>query len=78
MKGQLRIDQMFAFICLDDDGAEGVPAVLRNGMLVPLMGADLARVDSLRAIVEHDPMLRGKRITLATFSMREDVEVIQR
>jgi hypothetical protein len=79
MKGQLRIDQVFAFIVLDDDGTEGVPAVMApNGMLLPLMGADLARIDSLRAIVERDPRLTGKQITLAKFSGRENVEVIQR
>jgi hypothetical protein len=78
MKGQLRIDQLFAFICLDDDGTEGVPAThLGGGLVVPLMGADVARIDSLRDIVLTDPLLRGKRITLARFSQREDLEVIQ-
>jgi len=79
MKGQLRIDEMFAFIVVDEDGTEGVPAINGpNGMMLPLMGADRARVESLRSIVARDPMLRGKRITLAKFSQRENLEVIQR
>ncbi len=79
MKGQLRIDQMYAFIVLDDDGTEGIPAIRGpNGMVLPLVGADMARIDSLREIVRRDPMLKGKRITLAKFSVRENMEVIER
>lgn len=79
MKGQLKIDTIYAFIVLDEDGTEGIPAALGpNGMLFPLVGADLARVASLRKFVETDPMLRGKRITLAHFTNRTDVEVIER
>jgi len=64
---------------VDEDGTEGVPAINGpNGMMLPLMGADRARVESLRSIVARDPMLRGKRITLAKFSQRENLEVIQR
>lgn len=79
MKGQLRIDQMFAFIVLDADGTEGVPAVgFGDGLILPLMGADMPRVDALRAIVRTHASLRGRKITLAKFSVREDVEVIDR
>lgn len=80
MKGQLRIDQCFAFIVLDDDGTEGVPAFYDPGtrMLLPMMGADVARVESLRPIAEFDPRLRGKRITIAKFSHRETIGVIDR
>lgn len=85
MKGQLRIDELYAFIVLDEDGTEGVPAigmpVSEVGglpMMLPLMGADLARIDSLKAIIRTDPALRGLRITLAKFSQRTNVEVIDR
>lgn len=78
MKGQLKIEQVFAFIVLDEDGTEGIPAIMFNGTALPLLGADMARVNSLRAIVRLDPALAGKRITLAKFSVRENLEVIQR
>ncbi len=78
MKGQLRIDQMFAFIVLDEDGTEGIPAVEHGEHLVPLVGADMARVSSLRAIVLADPRLKGYRVTLVTFTHRETLEVIDR
>jgi len=86
MKGQLRIDTMYAFIVLDIDGTEGVPAMVVPGevlglhgpTLLPMMGADLARIDGLRAYIQRDPMLRGKKITLAKFSVRENLDVIDR
>jgi len=88
VKGQLHIDELYAFIVLDSDGTEGVPAVscpsevvgLGFGgiALLPLMGADMKRVEALRVYVQHDPMLKGRKVTLARFSVREDLEVIQR
>lgn len=79
MKGKLRIDRMYAYIVLDEDGTEGIPAMLRfDGMMVPMVGADLARMESLRGYVLREPMLSGKRITLAVFSERKLLEVIDR
>jgi hypothetical protein len=49
MKGQLRINQLFAFVIVDVDGTEGVVGVQVGGEWFPLMGADMARVDSWRS-----------------------------
>lgn len=73
MNGQERISSLFAFIIVDDDGTEGVPA-LSNGM--PLIGADLARVAALRPYAEEAARVYGKPVTLARFSVRVDQEVI--
>lgn len=78
MKGQLRINQVFVFVIVDEDGTEGVPAVIENGTLMPLMGADMARVDSLKELVMRDPMFRGRRITIKRFSHREQIGTIDR
>lgn len=78
MNGQLRIDVMYAFIVLDEDGTEGIPAMSDGRMLFPMVGADMTRIDQLRQYVLHDPLLKGKRITLAKFSTRETLEVIDR
>lgn len=85
MKGPLRIAEVFAFIVVDDDGTEGVPAMLdvsgviaARPVLLPLMGADLARMGSLRRYVETDPIFLGKRITLCKFTHRETITVIDR
>lgn len=76
MEGQLRIDQMFAFICLDDDGTEGIPAFLAGGLAMPMVGADMKRVESLRPIAQ-DMVKAGKKITLVKFSVRETLEEIR-
>lgn len=78
MKGQLRINQMFAFVILDDDGTEGVPAMLIEGVWMPLMGADMARVDSLIHLVETEPAFAGRKLTVHRFGHRETVRVIDR
>ena len=77
MKGQLRIDQMFAFIAKDHDGTEGVCAMLVDGTWMPMVGADVARVESLKPIAQDLARQGGCDITLAVFSGRKDVEVIR-
>lgn len=78
MKGQLRINQLFCFVIVDQDGTEGVPAVNLGGTWFPLMGADMARVEDLKRIVEHDPLFKGKRITIQRFGDRETIGTIDR
>lgn len=76
MKGQLRIETVYAFIVVDDDGTEGIPAIQSpEGGWVPLVGADLERVSSLRELVPF--VARGKRVTLAHFTRRQDIEVFE-
>ena len=76
MKGQERIDEMFAFIVVDTDGTEGVPAIQTPTGAMPLMGADMARVESIRPFAEGMAKC-GLKVTLAKFSVREDLEVIE-
>jgi len=78
VKGQLRINQLFAFVIVDDDGTEGVVGVRLGDQWFPLMGADMARVDSMKALVKADPMLRGRKITILRFGDREDIGTIDR
>ncbi len=80
MRGQPRIDQLFAFVTVDDDGTEGVIGFFdaRAGMAVAMMGADLARVEDLKRIAERDPMLRGRRIEILRFSDRKTIGTIDR
>lgn len=78
MKGQLKINQLFAFIIVDDDGTEGVPAIQAGAVMMPLMGADMARVDSLKTLIEGDPAFRGRRLTICRFGHREVIGTIDR
>ena len=73
MKGQLRIDEMFAFTCIDDDGTEGIPAFNSPMGPMPMVGADLARIESLRPIAEQ--LARSHKITLVKFTNRVELEV---
>lgn len=76
MNGQERIDEMFAFIVVDDDGTEGIPATYLGNTLYPLVGADMKRVESLRPAAEDYARSSGKPVRLVRFSTREELEVI--
>lgn len=79
MKGQFRIDTMYAYICTDLDGSEGVPALNPNkdGVVMPLMGAGMDRMLSLRPYAVHIAKTMGRKVTLCKFTTREEVEVFE-
>lgn len=71
-----RIDQIWAFLSIDD-GGEGVVAgpLLGPGSLVPLIAADKRRLKSLIPRAKEMVTMFGKPIRLAKFTKREDVEI---
>lgn len=72
------IKELFAFIIADkDDKDEGVPGISTPDGMMPLMGADIERAKSLKGIAQTLANESGKSITLAKFSVREDIEVLQ-
>lgn len=75
-KTHLRIDELFAFIASDTDG-EGLPAFRDGNVMLPMVCADKARVDSLREIARLIAKTSGNKITLCRFSVREEIEVIE-
>lgn len=77
MKGQLRIEQMYAFIVLDDDNTEGIPAFATPSGPMPMVGADMKRVDDLRPIAETIARDMGKKVTLCRFEVRTEIEVFE-
>lgn len=78
MTGQERILSLWAFIAKEADGTEGVIGVYdRRGAWVPLVGADLARVNSLRPVARDSAKRTGRTVTLAHFSVRTDQETIE-
>lgn len=78
MNGQQRIDEMFAFVLLDTDNTEGIPAFIApDGMLMPMVGADLTRAESLRPVAEDFARKYKKKITLVKFTNRVELEVIE-
>ena len=78
-----RIEEMYAFVVEDtgpdDEGVIGIqspPGDDGRTLWLPLVGADMARVESLRPIAQGIGHQLGKKVTLVHFSNREDLEVI--
>lgn len=78
MKGQFRILSLWAFTQVDEDGTEGVIGATVPGLgLTPLVGADLARIASLKPYAQAVAKTTGRPVTLSHFSVRTDQEVLQ-
>lgn len=75
-RGQRRIEQMYAFVLLDPaDNTEGVPALHGlGGAAVPMVGADMRRVEQLRPIAQDLAHQMKAEITLCRFEVRTDLE----
>ncbi len=69
-----RIDEMYAFI-VEDTGPddEGIVATNLGGTMMPLVGADMKRVESLRPMAQHMSRFLGKPVKLIHFTNREDL-----
>jgi hypothetical protein len=75
-----RITELAAFVIADtgpDD--EGVPAFLdpSTGTWMPMVGADAARIDALRAHAHEIARATGKPVKLLRSTSLEVVEVLQ-
>jgi hypothetical protein len=71
----LTIDALYAWVATEKDGSEGVCAHMLPTMgMVPLVGADMDRIKSLRRFAENARALTGCPVRLVRFSMREDLE----
>lgn len=74
----LRIDQVWVFVSLDEDGNEGVCAASLPGLgVVPLIAADEDRLKSLTGLAHEVSQLSGKTIRLIRLCTREEVMVIE-
>lgn len=71
-----RIDTITAFIMVGPEG-EGIPAFSAAGMMMPMVGADHARIAQLRPYAVEMAKREGKRIKLVRFSVREEIEIIE-
>lgn len=84
MDGPNAITVVYAYI-LEKNGTEVVPMIRvpewdhqPGPLLLPLMGADLARAHALRRVILEAPELEGETLTLTKFTSREIVEVLKR
>uniref|UniRef100_A0A6M3X503 Uncharacterized protein n=1 Tax=viral metagenome TaxID=1070528 RepID=A0A6M3X503_9ZZZZ len=69
-----RIEEMYAFVT-EDSGPEdeGIVGMNLGFGWMPLVGADMARVESLKPIVRGIAAETGKRIKLLHFTHREEL-----
>jgi len=72
-----KIQEMYAFI-VEDSGPddEGIIGIQSEEGWLPLVGADMARVESLKPIARGIGNKTGKKVKLVHFTNREDLGVI--
>jgi hypothetical protein len=68
------IDALYAWVATEPDGGEGVCSMQLGAVHMPLIGADMDRVKSLREPAEFVRRVTGYPVRLVRFSRREDLE----
>jgi hypothetical protein len=72
----LVIRELYAYVAAGRDGDEGIVGINFDGNWLPLVGADMDRMKSLRAHALACARASGERVRLVKFSSREDLEVL--
>lgn len=62
-----KITEIYAWICTEPDGGEGLPAIMVNNRAMPLIGADKERMASLRPYAEQVAAESGCPLKLVRF-----------
>lgn len=74
------VEEMYAFLAVDEeDQTEGICSMYMGPQQghMPLIGADLARVESLREMAEFIGKEAGLEIRLVRYSTRTDVQTLR-
>lgn len=74
---QLRIDSIYAYTVIDRDGTEGIISWSSPVGQMPLVGADRERMASLRPIAQQVATQMGLPVSMAHFSQRTVLEVLE-
>jgi hypothetical protein len=70
------ISEILAYICEDEEG-EGIPAFRGpNDVWIPLVGADIERMKSMRPFALGVASAQNKTIKVARFVQRVEIDVI--
>lgn len=69
----LRITELYAFIAKDKEGNEGIMGFSNGGQMMPLIGADIDRVESLKPIADRIAALNGIEYELRYFTTHGEV-----
>lgn len=71
---KLVIDQMYAFVATDKNGDEGIIGMNTADGWLPLVGADMERIDSLKRIAREAGIQAQVKVKLIKFSAMEVLE----
>jgi hypothetical protein len=66
----MEIKEIYAFIAKDDE-SEGICAFSIGSMMMPMVAADFARVESLMGIAQTIATETGKQISIYKFTHKE-------
>lgn len=69
----MKIDKVYAFVQVDTDKNEGIPAFRTNDGFMPLIAADWDRIESLMPMV-REMQSTGHEIKLLEFSSRKELD----
>lgn len=72
------IDALYAWVATEPDGGEGVCGAFIPDIVgtMPLVGADMDRIKSLRPYAELMRRTTGYPVRLVRFGSREDLEIL--
>lgn len=70
------IEQLFAFVVVEPNGSEGVPAIKHGQVLLPMIGADMARAESMLGIAQTMANNTRQEMRLYRFSGKELMKII--
>lgn len=71
----MKIIEMYAYVMTEADGTEGIPAIRLGDMAYPLVGADMARMDSFKPFVQ-DLLKQGYPVKLLRFKLHSTEEIV--
>lgn len=74
MPEPFQITELYAFIATDKNGVEGVCAAFTGTGWLPLVGADMTRVDIIKRTWLPDLLAAGHDVRLCHFTTRREVE----
>ena len=70
----LKIEEVYMWVLADENGDEGIPAVMIGGSWIPAVGADAARVLSMRPEIEMAARATGNRPRLMRAGSFEEIK----
>ncbi|MES2712013.1 MAG: hypothetical protein V4653_10555 [Pseudomonadota bacterium] len=71
-----RIERLYAWIATDADGEDGIPAFQGPEGMMPLVGSDKVRIESLRSVAEQLVALEGYPVRLVEFTSMVVLETL--